>query len=156
MQLSKKSIFTAACAAALLLTGSVHAAQTSSLNITGTVLAECKFTGGPYAMPFGNLTPSANADATQVVTIGYQCTNGTAATSIKINAAASPTTVNISSGANNLPVHLTWTTAATAGTGIGGAFPVISVPVTGTILAADIAGAVAGVYIASYNIDLLP
>jgi hypothetical protein len=156
MKIFKKTALIAACVGTLAFAGSAFAAGTSSVTITGNVLATCTFFGGPFAIPFGNLDPASTVDATQSTNVTYQCTNGTAATSIKVNTAASPTTVNITSGANNLPVHLTWTVPATTGGGIGATRPVITMPLDGRILVADLNAAVAGVYTATYSIDLLP
>ena len=156
MQLSKKTIFSAACAAALLLAGGAQAAQTATLTITGNVLAECNFTSGNYAMPFGTLSPSSTVDATKTVTLAYQCTNGTAASSIKIGGQNSVANVTITNGTSTLPVHLSWPAPTGTGSGIGTAFGFLTTDVTGTILASDIASAMAGTYTAVYNIDLLP
>jgi hypothetical protein len=156
MKTLTKGLLAVAAASTLLFAGSAFAAGSTTLTITGNVAATCKFTGGPYAIPFGTLDPASTVDAVQSVTIGYQCTNGTSASSLKINTTASPTTVNITSGTNTLPVNLSWTVPTTAGTGIGSSFGSINVPVEGRILVASLNAAVAGVYSGTYNVDLLP
>lgn len=159
MQTNRNSVVAVLCTASLLCAATAFAAQTTELTITGTVVSECRFTSGPYSMPFGTLSATATADAVASTTITYQCTNGTAAASIKINSAASPTTVNIANlgnSANTLPVRLAWVTPTTQGVGIGSALPLISVTVAGTITKADINAAVAGSYASTYNVDLSP
>jgi hypothetical protein len=156
MKTFTKGILAAVCASTLLFTGSAFAAGTTTLTVTGTVTGICKLSTGPYSIPFGTLDPSSTVNAVQSVTISYKCTNGTAASSIKVNTAASPTTVNIVSGANTLPVDLTWTVPATTGTGFAAAAPAITSVITGTVQVANLNAAVAGIYTAAYNIDLLP
>lgn len=156
MQLSKKSIFAAACAAALLMIGSAHAADRTTVTVSAFVQPECKFSGGPYAIPFGNLSPSANVDAIKSVTINYQCTKGTAATSIKIGQQTEFATIELGAPNNKLPAILTWTNPVAVGTGIGATYPVISFDLTAKIEARFIAGAKAGQYSFNTPIDLLP
>lgn len=155
MQLSKKNMLVAAFAGVVMLAGSAHAA-TTTLAVSGAVTSECQFVGGPYTMAFGVMNPSANVDASTLVRVGYQCSSGGATSAIKVNGASSGSTVDIVSGTNKLPVHLMWTAPVASGTGTGGTGTAYSVPLLGKILAADIASAKFGAYIATYNIDLLP
>jgi hypothetical protein len=157
MKLIKKTLVAAACVGTLVFAGSAFAGGTQTLTPTGNVPATCVFTSGPYSMPFGTLTPGGGA-ASHTTTIAYQCTNGTAASSIKVNSAASPTTVNMVNtlDATTLPVGLAWTVPATLGVGIGSTLASISMDINGSITAAAINTATAGSYTGVYNIDLLP
>ncbi len=156
MTILKKTVLTAACVGAMLFAGGASAAGTQTLTPTANVLATCVFTTGPYSMPFGNLSPGNIGAFVQTTTLSYQCTNGTAASSIKVNTAVSPTTVNIANGTSTLPVLLSWAVPATLGQGIGPAIPVIQTTITGNINASDVDVATAGNYTGIYNIDLLP
>jgi hypothetical protein len=156
MKLIPKTLAVAACAGTLMFAGSAFAAGHTTVTITGDVSPTCVFKGGPYSIPFGTLDPASTVDAVQSTTISYQCTNGTAASSLKIDTQASPAAVTMTSGSNSLAVKLTWTTPTTTGVGIGSTFGTIDVPVEGRVLVANLNAAVAGVYTATYNVDLLP
>lgn len=155
MKTIQKGLIAAACVGSVLFAGSAIAGGTSSVTVTGKVTATCAFFGGPFSIPFATLDPTTAVDITKSTGVTYQCTNGTPASSIKVNTAASPTTVSIVNGANSLPVELSWTTPATPGSGFGAA-PVINMTLSGKIKAADLNTAVAGNYSGNWNIDLLP
>lgn len=159
MTRTKKTMLAIAALGALAFAGGASAAGSTSLAITANVAATCTFDTGSYVMNFGSLDPSANVAANQVTPISYHCSTGQAASSIKINGNASPTTVTIANTVtplNTMPVQLTWTTPATVGTGFGVGSTAISFNVNGTIAAADIASAVSGAYLSSYVVSLLP
>lgn len=152
---TKKILLASVGAVALALGSNAFAAGTTTISISGTVSATCAFVTTGYVMPFGALDPSSTTPATQTTLISYQCTNGTAASSVKINGVASPTSVNIVNGASNLPVSLTWTVPATTGTGFGAAAP-ITFNVNGSIAVADLNTAISGAYTGSFSVALLP
>jgi hypothetical protein len=158
MKKKKRCLVATACSSALLYASVAIAAQTTVLTVTANILSECKFVAGPYAMAFNSLVPGSG-DAHASTTIAYQCTNGTAASSLLIDTFASPTTVHIVNTRNDslkLPVELVWMKPSTPGVGIGGAFPVISTTVNGTIPAVEINAAAAGLYLGQFNILLSP
>ena len=158
MKILKKAVLAAACVGTLVFAGSAFASGTQTLTPTGNVPATCVFTAGPYSMPFGTLTPGGTSAVTQTTTVSYQCTNGTAASSIKVNSAASPVSVTMANttDATTLPVGLVWTVPTAKGVGIGSSLSSITMDIHGSIAAADINTATAGSYTAVYNIDLLP
>jgi len=158
MKILKKTVLAAACVGTLVFAGSAFASGTQTLTPTGNVPATCVFTSGPYSMPFGTLTPGGTTDATHTTTIAYQCTNGTAASSIKVNSAASPTAVTMANtlDATTLSVGLAWTVPTAKGVGIGSSLASITMDIVGTIAAGAINTATAGSYTAIYNIDLMP
>lgn len=135
---------------------SVHA-DTGRLGVTTTVIGVCKFTAGPYEIPFRTLDPSSIVDAIASTRVAYQCTNGTMATSVLIGTGGTngSNTVTMANGAHTLPVHLTWSTPIDQGQGFG-LKPVIAFTVNGVIAAADLQNAYAGQYYSSYNMVLSP
>lgn len=156
MTRTKRTLLAIASLGALAFTGSAFAGGTTSLALTANVTATCTFDTGTQTMNFGTLDPSVLVPATQTAPINYHCSTGQAASSIKINGNLSPTSVNIINGASTLPVQLTWVTPTTVGAGFGGAVPPITVTINGTIAAADVGTAIAGNYLASYVVALLP
>jgi hypothetical protein len=159
MTRTRRTILASACAGALSFAGGAFAAGTTTLFVNGTVTGVCQFVASGYSMSFGQLDPSTTTDVTRTTTISYLCTNGTAASSIQVYGAPSPTTVNVGKVGNPasvLPVHMSWTTPATAGSGFAPGTVPISFDVTGTIAATDINVAQAGFYINRVPITLMP
>jgi hypothetical protein len=134
-------------------------ADSTTMNVSAKISGICKFAAGPYAIPFGTLDPASSINATKFGLMSYRCTHGTVASSINIGPGAgspTPTTVLIKNGTYTLPVSLVWLTPTDIGAGFGGGVLPIQFKVTGTILASDIQTAVAGTYISTYPITLLP
>lgn len=165
MSILKKTALAAACVGTLLFAGSASAAGLGSLQITANAQGTCEFhtPGQAYVMAFGALDTSATTTpATAVADVTYHCTNGTPAAHVHIdgiNIFGIPTgdsgvVVNINSGANHIPVKLTWTVPTTIGTGFATA--PLHMNVTGTISVADLNAAVAGNYSATYAMLILP
>lgn len=158
MTRTRKTIFALACTGALTFAGGAFAAGSTQLNVAGTVTATCQFASSSYEMSFGDLDPSSTADAVTRASIGYRCTNGTAASSIMINGGTSTTTVSMgqTTGSGTLPVKLDWTTPPTLGSGFGSGVAPITFSVVGRILATDLNTALAGGYMLRQPITLLP
>jgi hypothetical protein len=133
------------------------AGDTATLAVSATVSGTCKFTTGSFAMNFAPLDPSAAANQSQTAAITYKCTKDQAATSFTFDgAAASPTSVNITNGTDNIPVSLSWTAPATGGTGFGAGSTAISMNVTGAILGTAYANASAGAYTRNVSVVVAP
>jgi hypothetical protein len=157
MKLFQKTALAAACAGALLFAGGANARDSTSLTITGKVIESCAFFGNRFTMPFGDLDPSLGVNASKTTVVSSQCTVGTTITNLTIDGVSPPSTrVNITNGANTLPVSLAWTLPTAIGGGIGAGKTVINTNVEGTILAADIGAAVPGTYSGSFQLVLTP
>ena len=160
----KKIALAAACVGTLLYAGSASAAGMGSLQIKGTVAGVCEFhtPTTAYVMDFGALDTSATVPATAVADVTYHCTTGTPPAHLWIdglNIFGIPTgnsgeTVNMNSGANHIPVTLTWTVPTTPGTGFAAA--PLHMNVNGSISVANLNAAVAGTYTATYPMLILP
>lgn len=157
MNTIQKSIVTAACAGAAVFAGNATAADTQRLNIAADIVGVCKFasTAG-YDVAFDPIDATSNSDATKNVAISYLCTNGTAASSIQVQGAASGVMVPISNGTSSLPVTLTWVTPTTVGTGFAAGAVPIAFNLTATIPSASLKTAVAGRYFTRSTISILP
>lgn len=148
MTITLKTAITTACFSTILLAGPGAKADNALLSVAVDVAGVCKFSDTSYFMAFSNVDPSLKKDATAKATIAYQCTNGTKATSVQVNAKDSPTNLLLQDPANSsytLPVQLTWTTPSATGTGFGAGND-IAFDVTGTVLASDLGKAVATSY----------
>lgn len=165
MSILKKTALTAACVGTLLFAGSASAAGLGSLQITANAQGSCEFhtPGQAYVMAFGALDTSATtAPATAVADVTYHCTSGTPAAHVYVDGMSifgiptgnSGITVNINSGANHIPVTLTWNVPTTTGTGFATA--PLHMAVNGSISVAALNAAVAGSYSATYAMLVLP
>jgi len=133
------------------------AGDTATLAISANVNGTCKFTTGSFTMNFGVLDPSAAANQAQATALTYKCTSGTAASSFSFDGAAvSPTSVNITNGADNIPVALSWTVPATQGSGFGAGSSSITLNVTGNITGTNYANVSAGVYTKNVAVVVAP
>ena len=151
----KKQILGALIAAAFA-TGAA-AGDTATLAVSATVSGACKFTTASFNMNFGTLDPSAAANQAQSTALTYKCTKNQAATSFSFDAAAaSPTSVNITNGTDNIPVALSWTVPATQGSGFGAGSTAISMTVNGAILGTDYANVSAGAYTKNVAVVVAP
>jgi spore coat protein U-like protein len=141
----KKTILCALLAATFAAPAA--AGDTANLTVTAVVTGTCKFSSAPFSMNFGTLDPVTPANQTQTAGISYKCTKGQAATSFSFDGATtSPTSVNITNGTDNIPVALSWTVPAGAGTGFGAGSTAITMNVTGDILGTNYANVSAGSY----------
>jgi hypothetical protein len=163
MSILKKTALAAACVGTLLFAGAASAAGMGSLQIKGTVAGTCEFhtPTTAYVMDFGPLDTSATSPATAVADLTYHCTTGTPAARLFIDGVIggnpsgnSGETLNMNSGANRIPVTLTWTVPTTPGTGFATA--PLHMNVNGSISVANLNAAVAGTYTATYPMLILP
>lgn len=151
----KKHLLIAVMAAAFAAPAA--AGDTATLAISATVSGTCKFTTGSFNMSFGALDPSAAGNQTQTTAVTYKCTKNQAATSFSFDGdATSPASVNITNGTDNIPVALSWTVPATAGSGFGVGSTAISMDVQGDILGTDYANVSAGAYTRNVAVVVAP
>jgi len=151
----KKQLLIALLAAAVAAPAA--AGDTATLAVSASVSGTCKFTTATFNMNFGALDPAAAANQTQSTALTYKCTKGQAATSFSFDAdAASPASVNITNGTDNIPVSLSWTAPATVGTGFGAGSTAISMTVQGDILGTDYANVSAGAYTKNVAVVVAP
>ena len=158
MKLTQKLILAAACAGTLAFAGNA-VADTTHLIIAVDVQGVCKFVSPVYRFGMGTVDPSATADVVQSLPISYRCTNGTPASAVQIDGHDSGYTGQLAHDAptiGTLPVQLTWATPATLGNGFGNGVTPISFDLTGTIRAADLQIAQAGLYRGTFAITLTP
>lgn len=156
---TRRTLLAIACTGAMAFAGSASAAGSAVLGVITTIVGTCSFSSNNYLLAFGLLDPSTTADATQSVAVSYKCTNGVAASSIKIDGQNSPyaTTIGTTRPPSALlPVVLSWTTPTTAGNGFGAGATDITFNISGTIAAADINAALVGQYFSRFFISLLP
>ena len=133
------------------------AGDTATLTVSAVVSGTCKFTTGTFNMNFGTLDPSAAANQTQNTAVTYKCTKNVAPSSISFDGdGASPATINITNGTDNIPVDLTWTVPATLGSGFGALSTAISMNVQGDILAASYANVSGGNYTRNVAVVVAP
>src|SRR5262245_27541790 len=132
-------------------------ADNATLTINATVAGTCKFTTNSFTMNFGTLDAGAAADQSRTTALTYKCTKNQAATGFTFDLdGTSPATVNITNGIDNIPVQLSWSVPATAGSGFGAAVAPISMTVTGDILAADYVNVSAGPYTKNVSVVVAP
>ena len=133
------------------------AGDTATLAVSAVVAGTCRFTTGTFNMNFGTLDPAAAANQTQNTALSYKCTKNAAATSFSFDGdAASPASVNITNGTDNIPVALSWTMPATQGSGFGAGSTAITMTVTGDILAPDYDNVSAGNYTRNVAVVVAP
>jgi spore coat protein U-like protein len=133
------------------------AGDTATLAVTASVSGTCKFTTGTFNMNFGALDPASVSNQTQNTAVTYKCTKDTAPTSFSFDGAtASPTSVNITNGTDNIPVSLSWTVPATLGSGFGAGSTAISMNVAGDILGTSYANVSAGAYSKNVAVIVAP
>jgi hypothetical protein len=133
------------------------AGDTATLAVSAVVSGTCRFTTGTFNMNFGTLDPAVASNQTQNTALSYKCTKNAAATSFSFDGdAASPASVNITNGTDNIPVALSWTAPATQGSGFGAGSTAITMTVTGDILATDYENASAGNYTRNVAVVVAP
>lgn len=159
MSILKKTALAAVCVGTLVMAGGASAAQQVGLLVDAEVEGICEFAAQNYALHFGMLDPSSTQAATANTAITYRCTKGTAAAYVHVDGAPhnQPKVVNIYHAPGvSLPVSLTWTVPGTQGSGFGPGVTPISFPMYGTIAAADLNTAVAGMYGWAYSLTISP
>lgn len=119
--------------AALILVsmaGVASAGGTQQINVSAAVSTVCKFTtGAAIAMTFASIDPSSAGPATQSVNVPFQCTKGTADTTITVTSGGTTLTNGPDTMAYTMSVG-----AIPVGAGFGAG--ATNVSVTGSILAA--------------------
>ena len=152
--MKRKLILALAVAA---LAAPAAAGDTATLAVSAFVSGTCKFTTANFSMDFGTLDPSAAANQNQTTAITYKCTKNVAPSSMSFDGdTTSPASINITNGTDNIPVALTWTVPATAGSGFGASSTAISMNVGGQILAADYANVSGGNYTKNVAVVVAP
>jgi hypothetical protein len=133
----------AKAAAALILVsaaGMAAAGGTQQINVSAAVSTVCKFTtGSAIAMTFAAIDPSSAGPATQSVNVPFQCTKGTADTTVTLTSGGT----TLTSGANTMAYTLSVGTVP-AGAGFGAA--ATNVAVSGSIPATSYQNAPALTY----------
>jgi hypothetical protein len=135
----------AKAAAALILTsiaGLATAAGTQQIDVSATVNTVCKFTtGSALSLTFNAIDPSAAGPATKSVDVPFQCTKGTADTSVTVTGGGS----SLVNGSDSMAYSMT-VGAIPTGTGFSGSAAATKVTVTGSIPATSYADAKALTY----------
>jgi hypothetical protein len=140
---------------ALLLvcaSGFASAADSSTLAVTATVNATCKFSAASTPLVFGAIDPSLSADKVVTANVKYKCTKSTASLGITGISGAHTMT----DGTNSLSYTLGISGDASTGTGFGAGQDLTAV-VTGTITAAQYQNAVASTgYAENVTLSITP
>jgi hypothetical protein len=112
--------------AALILcsiAGIASAGGTQTINVSATVNPVCKFTtGAAIAMTFAAIDPSTAGPATQSVNVPFQCTMGTADTTVTLTSGGT----TLTNGANTMAYTLS-IGAIPTGNGFGNAATTVAV-----------------------------
>jgi hypothetical protein len=112
--------------AALILVsaaGMAAAGGTQQINVSATVNTVCKFTtGAAIAMTFAAIDPSTAGPATQSVNVPFQCTKGTADTTVTLTSGGTTLTNGTDTMAYSISVG-----AVPAGAGFGAAATTVAV-----------------------------
>lgn len=142
-----KKIILAALVAASFVPMFANAADTTSMNVTASVTATCKFLAAPDAA-FGALNPATGTNVTATSGVQFWCTKGSAYTLAAGNGSNYDTTNSVrrmkGPGAADF-IPYTLSPVSTTGTGTGKSSP-ITVTVTGSVLGADYINASVGAY----------
>ncbi len=146
---SLKAIVVASLACAA---GIAAASDSTTLAVSATVSAKCKFSALSTPLAFGTIDPSLGTDATVSASVLYRCTKGTLSTGITASGGTSRTMT----GAGNLPYTLAITGGTGTGTGFGAGGSDLTATVTGTISATDYQTAAAGSYSESVTLNITP
>lgn len=141
-----------AAAALLCAAGFAQAAGSADINVSATVQGICKFQAASADLAFGSLDPSGGVDATASGSIDYKCTNGTAAPTVSFNSGTGSRTM--SGGGNTLAYTITLGSTV-AGTGFGSGQEK-TLTLGGTISAANLENAKAGLYTETVQININP
>lgn len=131
------------------------AADTSTLDVTATVVGNCKITGtAPVA--FGNLDPANTGAVNASGSVTFWCTKGagwTLSTNTGVNPAGAQMRMKGPGAADFIPYSLAL--AATTGTGAGAA-TTVTVNANGTIAAGAFANATMGAYSDTVTVNITP
>ena len=141
-------VMVAAMALVMGTAGGALALGTATVDVSATVVPFCTFnTNG--ALAFGFLDPSAPADVNGVATQPtFVCSPGTGFTIVDDGGLTG--TYTMTSGPNNIPYSFTYTNA-----GVGNGLA-MSMDIAGTVLGADYATALPGIYTDVVTLTITP
>jgi spore coat protein U-like protein len=144
-------VFAALCGVA----ANAIAADSTTLQVTATVVGNCKITGtAPVA--FGNLDPANGAAVNASGSVTFWCTKGagwTLSSNLGTNASGAQMRMKGPGAADYIPYGLTL--ASTTGTGAGVA-TTVTVNANGTIAAGAFANATIGAYSDTVTVSITP
>lgn len=132
------------------------ASSSHQLGVAATVQGSCRFnSGGPTALSFGAIDPSATTNATASATVLYRCTNGTSASISKAGANDAGGNHRLANGSDFIIYTATLSGDAQTGTGYG-AGQDKTLDVSGVITPADFQNAPAGNYTDTLTLTISP
>ena len=145
---SLKAIVVASLACAA---GIAAASDSTTLAVSATVSAKCKFSAASTPLAFGTIDPSLATDATATAAVKYKCTKSTVSGGITGTGGSHTMT----SGSDTLAYTLA--IAGDVGTGLGfGSGTDLTATVTGTITVAQYQNAAAGSYTENVTLNITP
>jgi spore coat protein U-like protein len=149
-----RKILAAACAAALLASGSAQANDSHTITVNATVLATCKFNTATSTVNM-TLDPTLSTTVSQTASILYRCTKGTTPSfAFSSGSTSSATGGNLTKAAESIAYTYTSTSGGN-GTGMGtGNDKTLSVTVS--VNQANAANVTPGVYTDTIAITLTP
>lgn len=133
--------------------GFAAAADSTTLAVSASIQAVCKFNTTSYALGFGSINPSGGSNATATANVTYKCTNGTTPSGIAPTSGGLSRTMT-DGGTNSLAYTLSLGAIA-AGSGFGSG-ETKTVVVSGTITPTQFQNAVAASYTENVTLDITP
>lgn len=154
--MKRLNIFTKALliAAVTASSGLASAAGSTTLAVTATVIATCKFSATSTPLAFGNIDPSATGNATASASVLYKCTKGTPSAGVTATGGLSRNMVG-SVATDLLPYTLALTGGTQTGTGFGTGQD-LTLAVAGTITPAQFQNAQVGAYTENVTLNITP
>ncbi len=137
-----------ACAAGL-----AAAADSTTLAVSATVSAKCKFSAASTPLAFGVIDPSLTTDATMTANVFYRCSKGTPSSGVTASGGTARTMAGPSS--DTMAYTLGFSGGTQTGTGFGSGQD-LTLVVTGTITSGAYQNATAGAYAENVTLDITP
>lgn len=154
-----KKLLVLALTAALVPPAVTAASTTHQLNVSATVVGNCRFNDvGPTALAFGSIDPTSTTDATATANVSFRCTSGTTSSIASVVGANDVGGVHyVSDGANSMAYTVGFGgTDAQVGSGHGAGGDK-TLAVTGTIAVADFQNAPASTgYVDTLTLTISP
>lgn len=135
--------------------GSSHAADSATLFVTASVVANCQITGSA-PVPFGALDPSSNGTVTATGSVSFWCTKGAGWSLTANNGANATGTQKRMKGpgaADFIPYTLTLATSSGSGAGAG---TPVTVNANGSVASTAFANATQGTYSDTVTVSITP
>ena len=131
------------------------AAGSTTLAVTASVAATCKFSATSTPLTFAAIDPSSLSNVTASANVLYKCTKGTASTGVGFATGSTARTMVGPLPADLLPYVLALAGGTQTGTGFGAGRD-RTLAVTGTITPAQFQNATVGAYSENVTLNITP